>query len=105
VGGQKHEEDAAEAAKAGASMALANNTKVIGPQVHRGGKVIVYSRPYGKQPISILCGSMSRAAARATAAASTRPIGVYARSSICGLRYSLCRHLFILSDEMTPLIC
>jgi len=22
-----------------------------------------------------------------------------------GLRYSLCRHLFILSDEMTPLIC
>ena len=67
--------------------------------------MIVYSRPYGKQPISILCGSMSRAAARATAAASTRPIGVYARSSICGLRYSLCRHLFILSDEMTPLIC
>jgi hypothetical protein len=37
-GGEKHGEDAAEAAKAGASMALANNTKVIGPQVDRGGE-------------------------------------------------------------------
>src|SRR6516164_1380830 len=35
----------AEAAKAGASMALANNTKVIGRRADRGGKVIVYSRP------------------------------------------------------------
>src|SRR5215469_4669933 len=44
-GGEKHGEDAAEAAKTGASMALANNTKVIGPQVDRGGKMTVYSRP------------------------------------------------------------